>query len=392
MELWTDKHRPKGLEEFVGNSKAVEKANGYISNFKSGKAIMLYGPTGCGKSLLVELLAQQKEFFLIRLNANDVSKEAVEDLAKSSRTKTLFTKGKIILIDEAEGISGRDRGIMDAVIQLIKASIYPVFLIGDPYLQKLKSVKENCELIKFDKVPVPSIVKRMRDICKQENIEVEEEALKALAKFSGGDLRSSIIDLQIVCSGKSSVTQKDLEAIGYREREQNIFNILQPIFHSRSVNVGRNSIQQADKDSDEIFWWIENNITQEMKTPEEIINAYNLLSVADIFRNRIMKQQNWRFKALASDLMASISVFKTSHTGFVMYKPPQTFAMLGRTKGQRGELKSIYQKLGKKLHCSTREIKDSHLPYLKIILKKKPEVGEGIDLAKEDIKLILSGW
>src|SRR3989338_10623886 len=101
MELWTDKHRPKGLEEFVGNSKAVEKANGYISNFKSGKAIMLYGPTGCGKSLLVELLAQQKEFFLIRLNANDVSNEAVEDLAKSSRTKTLFTKGKIILIDEA---------------------------------------------------------------------------------------------------------------------------------------------------------------------------------------------------------------------------------------------------------------------------------------------------
>ena len=171
--------------------------------------------------------------------------------------------------------------------------------------------------------------------------------------------------MKIVCLGKNKIAQEDLQALGFREKEQSVFNILQPIFHSRSLSVGRNSMQQADKDPDEVFWWIENNLTAELKTPEEIANGYNLLSAADILRNRTMKQQNWRFKAISSDLISGISVLKKSHTGFVMYKPPQRLIQLGRTKAKRAEREALCEEIGTQIHCSKKIVKNQYLPYLR---------------------------
>ncbi|MBI4163949.1 MAG: replication factor C large subunit, partial [Candidatus Aenigmarchaeota archaeon] len=371
--LWVDKYKPQKLEELSGQNKAATQIANWITTWKQGRSLLICGPTGTGKSLIPEIIAKEKNFQFIHLNANEVSTEFVEEITNSSKSKSFFHKGKLILVDEVEGFSGRDRGIMSSVLELVKQSKYPVILIsGDPYLPKLASVKEYCEIVKFDKIAVPSITKKMKDICKKEGVDADEEVLKNIAKFSGGDIRSAITDLQVVCMAKKKLTQEDLESIGFREREQNIFNILQPIFHSRSVGAGRKALLQSEKDSDEVFWWIENNLTTELKTSEEIVYGYDLLSHADILRNKVMKQQNWRFKGLAADLMSSISVYKTSHTGFVMYRPPQRLMQLGRTKGSRETLRSICEKIGKKIHCSKREVKNIHLPYFKLILKNNP--------------------
>ncbi len=389
MQLWIEKYKPTKLEEISGQNKGVEQIVKWLDSWKPGKTLLICGPTGTGKSLIPEILAKEKGLQFLHVNVDDVSTQFITEITNSSKSKSFFHKGKLILIDEVEGFSGRDRGVMSAVLELIKQANCPVILISaDPYLQKLSSIKEYCETIKLDKLAVPSIVKKLKEICKKENIEVDEDALKNLAKFSGGDLRSAISDLQIACTGRKTLTQQDLEVIGFREREQNIFTILQPIFHSRSVNVGRNSLMKSEKDSDEVFWWIENNILQELKTAEEIIAGYDLLSHADILRNRTMKQQNWRFKGLAADLMASISVFKTSHTGFVMYRPPQRLMQLGRTKGSRALMKSVCEKIGKKTHCSQRKVKNTHLPYLKVILKGNPEITEQLGLEKEELKIL----
>lgn len=43
-----------------------------------------------------------------------------------------------------------------------------------------------------------------------------------------------------------------------------------------------------------IFLWIEENIPYEYKG-EELARAYDALSIADVFRGRIHRQQHWRF-------------------------------------------------------------------------------------------------
>ncbi len=334
MQLWIDKYKPLKLEEFVGNKKAVEELKNFVFDFKKGEALMFYGSTGIGKSLLVETFCLENNFLLNRANASDISIDSIQEIKASSKNKSIFYKKKIILIDELEGISGtKDRGVTTEIIELIKISKFPTILItSDPYLPKLKTIKEYSKVVKFDKIPSPSIGKKLGDICKEECIETDKDALNILSKFCQGDLRSAISDLQMVCLGKNKLEIRDLEALGFRERGESVFNVLQPVFHSRSLSAGRAAISKADKDPDEIFWWVENNLLQELKTPEEIIEGYSLLSQADILRGRTLKQQNWRFKAIASDLISGISVLKKSHTGFVMYRPPQRFIQLAKAK------------------------------------------------------------
>jgi replication factor C large subunit len=396
--LWTEKHKPVAVSGIAGQQKAIAEAVAFVDSFQPGKALMLTGPAGVGKTLLVETIARERGLLLLQLNASDIrSAEAITGFFDdTSRTRSLFHKGKIILLDEVDGISGNDRGAASAITKIIKQSRYPVFLIAnDPWSQKLRPLRPYVKMVKFSKVHSASVEKRLKEICEKENVLVKGTVLKDLARWSQGDLRSAISDLQTVSQGKKELSAEDLEILGYRERESSIFEILPTIFKSRSINASRKAIQAADKDPDEVFWWIENNVTLEFPQ-EKLAQAYDLLSKADIFRARTSVQQNWRFKAIMSDLIAGISVIKgESHApqhGFMMYQAPQKIIMMGRTKGKRAGMDALCRKIGEVAHASRRGVKRDYLPYMRIILNKHRDETHtpfSVSFNKDEVELIL---
>ena len=398
--LWAEKHKPSKVSEIAGQQKAIAEAVAFVDSFVPGKALMLTGPSGTGKTLLVETIARERGFLLLQLNASDVrSAEAIEAFFQdSSRTKSLFHKGKIILLDEVDGISGNDRGAVSSISKIIKQSLYPVFLIAnDPWSQKLRPLRPYVKMVKFSKVHSASVEKRLKEICEKEGVLAKGTVLKDLARWSQGDLRSAISDLQTVSQGKKELSAEDLEILGYRERESSIFEILPTIFKSRSINASRKAIQAVDKDPDEVFWWIENNITQEFPV-EKLAEAYDLLSKADIFRARTSIQQNWRFKAIMTDLISGISVVKgDAHApqhGFMMYQAPQRMLRMGQTKSERALLNSLSKKIGEKAHTSSRVVKRDYLPYMRIILKKNPGPVKSefsVNLNEDELGMIVHG-
>ena len=149
--------------------------------------------------------------------------------------------------------------------------------------------------------------------------------------------------------------------------------VLRNIFKVQTALAAKLAINSADKDPEEIFWWIENNITAEYEKPEEIARAYDALSKADIFRKRISSRQNWRFKAYMIDLMtAGVAVAKKeTYRKFTRYQYPSNIMILGSTKGRRLAAGEVLDKLSHQLHCSNKKIRKDYLPYLKIILKNK---------------------
>ena len=53
--------------------------------------------------------------------------------------------------------------------------------------------------------------------------------------MSEGDLRSAINDLETLARDKKEITLKDLESLGNREREMNIFDVLKIILKSSNL-------------------------------------------------------------------------------------------------------------------------------------------------------------
>ena len=136
---WTDKHKPINLAEMAGQGKAASEIQQWLRNWKRGSALMIAGQPGVGKTLLAELAAKELGLAVAELNASDERTPAMmASFIQAATTKQLFGSGKVMVIDEADGLSGRsDRGAAGAITDLIKTSFYPVIIIAnDPYDQK----------------------------------------------------------------------------------------------------------------------------------------------------------------------------------------------------------------------------------------------------------------
>ncbi|MBL7169649.1 MAG: replication factor C large subunit [Candidatus Aenigmarchaeota archaeon] len=371
--LWTEKYSPKKVSEVMGQKKPVEQFILWYQNWKPGKKAALFaGPPGVGKTCLTEALAVEKNLEVIELNASDyrTSSQIKEVIGQSMKQYSLFKKGKIFLIDEIDGLSGRqDRGGPGEIVKIIQESKFPIVLtVNDKWNPKLSKLKSHCQLISFGKVNFWGITKRLEEICQKENIKYSKDVLKQLAKMSQGDLRSAINDLETLARGEIEVTLQDLEELGSRERDENIFEALKIIFKTKSLAAARMSIKNVSKPPDEIFWWIEQNIANEYEKPEEIAKAYEMLSRADIFRGRITRRQYWKLLKYMIDLMTGGVALskKEMYRKFSRYEYPDRIKYFGMTKIKRAKEKEQLLELSKYLHCSTKKIRQEFLPYFKL--------------------------
>lgn len=370
--MFTEKYKPEKLEDVVGQVDTVEKILEWFDAWKPGdKALLLHGPTGTGKTSIIETLALQKELDLIEMNASNYrsAKQIRETIGRSVAQQSLFKRGKVFIIDEIDGLSGNaDRGGVSEMIKLIKETKHPIVLTANkPYESKLRVLRKYCKLVELRKLSISNIEKHLKKIIKKEKIEIERDALRELAKLANGDLRAAMNDLESL-SYKKNITADDIRTLGERERETTVYEALNKIFKADSILEARRAIDSVDKSPDEMFWWIESNIAREFEKPEELAAAFDAISAADVFRQRIRDTNNWRFLAYMIDLMTGgvATAKRKKYFKHVRYQYPTLIATLGRTKHMRKEQHEQLLELAKQLHCSTRKVRTEFLPYLKL--------------------------
>ena len=396
---WAVKYKPRSLKDFVNQKEAVEHFLAWIQRWKPGaKALLFHGVPGTGKTALVEAYAAEEGVDLIEMNASDFRSASRVDhvLGRSMMQASLFGKGKLLLVDEVDGLAGNeDAGGVEAIIKVVRGSRHPVVLTANnPYEPRLRSLRTYCELVQFRKITVWDIVKRLTAICRLEGVSVYGDALRMVASRSEGDLRSAITDLETLARRDRRVTEEDLVSLGFRERETSVFEALTRLFKARSVMEAKLSISDVDKDPDELFWWIETNIADEYEDPGEVAKAFQALSKADLFKQRVASRQNWRLQAYTFDLMtAGVSLAKKEvYRKFTRYRYPDLLMILGRTRGQRAANLEAHRKLADALHCSTRVVRGEFLPYLRIMVKNpgfERSLGAFLGLAREELHSVV---
>lgn len=396
---WVDKYEPKSLGDFSGQKKQLEKLKEWYGGWSPGDdALLMHGPPGSGKTTSVYALANDRDLEIFEINASDNrNKKDIEELAGSaSQQRSLMGREKIILIDEVDGLSGnKDRGGVSAIIDVIKNSKFPVVLTAnDPYESKLKSLRRYCELVDFGKVHLSSMTANLARICEEEGVEADRKLLKRLARKNSGDMRSAINDLEAVARGQDKITKDDLEALGFRDRDKEVFEVLKVIFKTMTAKTAKNMADDSGKDPDELFWWIEENVSNEYSKEEDVARAFDELSKADLFKTRIRRRQNWSLMKYYIALMtAGVALAKEEkYGGFTKYRPPQRLKRYGRSKGKRKSMDEIHDKIGKKFHVSSSKMKMDYFPLFKLLLKEDEDaeryMEEELGLNEDEIEVV----
>jgi len=111
MQL-SEKYRAKRFEDIIGQESAIEQIKEFLEQFPKKKALILYGPAGTGKTSLVHAAAKENNLEILELNSSNLrNKSSLEEtLRPATAQSSLFKKGKIILMDEVDGVTGTDRG------------------------------------------------------------------------------------------------------------------------------------------------------------------------------------------------------------------------------------------------------------------------------------------
>ena len=384
--LFTKKYEPKTEKEIVSQDLAVKKIKNFIINFKEnkGRALLLYGNVGIGKTSSVYAIANDLDLEVFELNASDQrNKDQIETLVKNASSQlSLFKKGKIILIEEIDGISGiQDRGAITSLINLIQTSYFPIiFTCNDIELEKIQPLLKKTDLVKFYPLDQDAMIKALEKICKQEKIKYKNEDLIILTKNQ--DLRAAITDLQ------SSIINNELKISDIsRDIKEDIQIVLRNVFKQSNAKLSYDSIDSLNEDlidygqsrSPVIFgddsayvYWIEENIPKEY-SGADLIKAFDQMSRSDVFRGRILRRQHWRFLVYLRALTSSgISLAKTkTNNALIEYKKtrrsPKQNKKLWFLVDKRKRV--ISEKIAEKTHRSIHNVK-SELPYYKFISRK----------------------
>ncbi len=387
MTTWSEKYRPIYFSEIRGQEEAVAKIKDFIQNFPAKKkAIILHGPPGIGKTSIVYALAKEINSEIFELNASDLRNRGKlkEILKPAIEQHSLSKKGKIILVDEVDGISGEDRGGVQELTELIEISEYPVFLTAnDAWNKKLSLLRKKCLIVELKNLDYKIIKDVLIKILRKEKKFIDNKILTEISVKSRGDLRAAINDVQTI-SGLSSEEQIKI-LFDERNKEENIFESLKKIFKLKATNETLKVFDQLDMQMDEIILWIEKNIPLEYRN-KELAKAYELLSETDIFSGRIYHQQYWRFLVYENIFLSYgiASLNKENKTNFTKYKRPTRILKIWMNNQKTAKKKTISEKYAKYTHISIRKAM-KEFPIIKLLINSNAKISEELNLDEDEL-------
>ncbi|SVC08450.1 uncharacterized protein METZ01_LOCUS261304, partial [marine metagenome] len=300
MKSWTEKYRPESLSDLIGNTKAINDLKNWANSWGNKitkKGVILSGPPGCGKTSAAIGLANDMGWEVIELNASDTrSGDVIEGIAlRAGLFRTFSSKGvsskNLILLDEADNLYERaqqskkkvknysDRGGKRAIAKTLEQTRQPVVITVNDLYNLTKGtgskIKRLAMTLKFQRPSVVSVEMVLNNVCERENLEISQNTIRAMAEAVKGDLRAAINDLQSLSEGKNKILIEDVEKLGTRDREIEMFDALNVIFNSDNYEEPRTAIFDLNEQPRDVATWVSDNIPIMYKHPSDIERAYD---------------------------------------------------------------------------------------------------------------------
>ena len=277
------KFRPLNFYEMVGQEHITKTLKNQIISNRVGHAYLFNGGRGTGKTSAAKILARA----INCLNSKDgepcneceickgalsgaltdivemdaASNNSVEDI-RSIREEVNFlpTKAKyrVYIIDEVHMLS---TGAFNALLKTLEEPPEHVkFILATTEPQKLPAtILSRCQRFDFKRISNEDIIKRLKIVCEESNIEITEEALNIIASFSEGAMRDALSILErCIQDGDNKIEANKIKELIGIPKTIYVHKIVEAIIKydiDNSLKVA-NEILEEGKDINNLLWEI----------------------------------------------------------------------------------------------------------------------------------------
>ncbi len=234
------KWRPVNWDQVVGQSHVIRTLRNAIARDHLAHAYLFSGPRGTGKTTTARLLAKAVNCladasadrpdnscehclavndgrYLDLIEIDAASNTSVDDV-RDLRDRINFTPSsgryKVYIVDEVHMLS---TAAFNALLKTLEEPPpHAIFVLATTEVQKIPAtVLSRCQRHEFRRLPVQDMTRYLTQMVKQEQFEVEPEALELIARQATGSLRDAVSLLdQLVSMGERVTLELVRQVLG----------------------------------------------------------------------------------------------------------------------------------------------------------------------------------
>ena len=214
----SERMRANNLNDFIGQKHLVAEGSllrRAIASDRLGSCIF-YGPPGCGKTTLANIIAMTTNGEFIKLNAVNSGVADVKKAVDTARDNLrLYNKRTYLMLDECHRFSKTQS---DSLLPAIEKGT--IIFIGstteNPYAAMTPAIVSRCRVFEFKRLSEDEIADALKAALKNRlkglgrmNAEADEDAIRHIARVAGGDLRTAYNALELAVT----TTPKDADGV-----------------------------------------------------------------------------------------------------------------------------------------------------------------------------------
>ena len=206
---WTEKYRTSKIEN-IYTQESVK--NLLLKVFESDDLpnLLLYGPSGTGKTSTILSIAKQLfgpnvyKSRILELNASDdrginIVRDKIKRFANSSisagDTNYPSPNFKIVILDEADNITIDAQSALRRIIETT-SKITRFCIICNNITRIIDPISSRCAKFRYSLIRDEDMKMKLNITIKSEDIEMDDNVVDEIIKYSNGDLRKAISFLQ----------------------------------------------------------------------------------------------------------------------------------------------------------------------------------------------------
>jgi len=245
------KYRPKTLDDVCGQDTIVTIVKNSIKNNQINHAYLFAGPRGTGKTSVAKIFAKIVNCHNLKdctpcnecpsckeVNNSDIieidaaSNNGVDEIRELRNKVNLvpaFGKYKVYIIDEVHMLTV---GAFNALLKTLEEPPkHIIFILATTDPQKIpETILSRCQRLDFKKISMNAIVENLKKISEKENIDIEENALKEIARLSDGGMRDSVGMLdQVRAYTEKTITQTDVHMVNGTLTDKDLEELLNAV-------------------------------------------------------------------------------------------------------------------------------------------------------------------